>query len=323
MEGVLKKIFFICFISVVIFFAAACEGKEKTLIDDNQENDAEMTDHDDSDTENTDDEGNTGNTGNTGDTGNTGNSGETSDENDVDFDEDFYDDADTDDYHDESQDEILDYDEQNDADLIFCFEHSECGDENYFCKKDAGDCDGEGVCSLKETVCNPVYSPVCGCNNKTYGNECESHSLGVNVNFDGECPSTVFYGYRDSGMPPVILEGEAVVNEGVAQHIFEEPIGAKFTKSTFSAVFVSDKEQLVFEFWRSDFDNLKCSEEIPCEVQLEKAESSAVWHRDDGHGGEIPIGELSGKVIITDFRDENMQKALKFHADELTFIPFG
>ncbi|MFO7735309.1 MAG: hypothetical protein R6W70_03725 [bacterium] len=317
----MKKIFFLCFISIFIFIAVACEGKEKSLIDDSQKNDAETTDYDDSDTGNTGDDGNTGNTGDSGEDVDEPHEKDVYEDSDVDSYEES--DADSDDFHDESQDEIPDYDEQNDGEVISCFEHSECGDEDSFCKKDEGDCEGEGVCSLKETVCNPVYSPVCGCDDKTYGNECEAHSFGVNVNFDGECPSTVFYEYRDSGMPPIVLEGEAIINEGVSQHIFDDPTEAKFTKSTFSAVFVSGKDQLVFKFWRSDFENLKCSEETPCEVLLEKGDSSAVWHRDDGLGGEIPMGELSGKVIITDFEEGNLKRVLEFHADELTFIPFG
>ena len=40
---------------------------------------------------------------------------------------------------------------------------------------------------IKPTVCTSIYDPVCGCNNVTYGNECEAKAAGVIKWEKGEC----------------------------------------------------------------------------------------------------------------------------------------
>ncbi len=37
------------------------------------------------------------------------------------------------------------------------------------------------------TMCTQVYSPVCGCNNSTYSNECHARAAGVLSWTQGEC----------------------------------------------------------------------------------------------------------------------------------------
>ncbi len=67
-----------------------------------------------------------------------------------------------------------------------CKTNAQCSKGDY-CAKDTGQCESEGVCAQKPTICPLVVAPVCGCNNKTYNNNCFAHKAGVNVKHDGKC----------------------------------------------------------------------------------------------------------------------------------------
>ena len=59
-----------------------------------------------------------------------------------------------------------------------------------FCETEAGNCrvaDVAGVCKRKPESCSAITSPVCGCDSKTYGNDCTRQTLGVAKNHDGGC----------------------------------------------------------------------------------------------------------------------------------------
>jgi hypothetical protein len=50
-----------------------------------------------------------------------------------------------------------------------------------------GASDMTGVCAPTPEACDAVYDPVCGCDDMTYGNECEANVAGISVASSGEC----------------------------------------------------------------------------------------------------------------------------------------
>ena len=77
-----------------------------------------------------------------------------------------------------------------------CDSNAQCG-ENLYCNKPNG-CGNPGVCELKPTRCTKIYSPACGCDGKTYGNECAAAGMGASIAHSGRCESEAGLCHSDS-----------------------------------------------------------------------------------------------------------------------------
>ena len=53
-----------------------------------------------------------------------------------------------------------------------------------------GAADQTGTCKAEPQVCDDIAMPVCGCDDKTYGNACEAAAAGVSTISDGACPGS-------------------------------------------------------------------------------------------------------------------------------------
>lgn len=72
-----------------------------------------------------------------------------------------------------------------------CVRDADCA-SNQFCEFAAGTCPkknsgAQGTCVTKPEGCIQIYDPVCGCDNKTYGNDCTRQQAGVSLKSTGAC----------------------------------------------------------------------------------------------------------------------------------------
>jgi hypothetical protein len=63
-------------------------------------------------------------------------------------------------------------------------------DAGLWCQMPTGQCvipDGAGTCAKAPEICNQIFLPVCGCNGRTFSNDCERQMSKVSKAHDGRC----------------------------------------------------------------------------------------------------------------------------------------
>jgi hypothetical protein len=70
-----------------------------------------------------------------------------------------------------------------------CMKSSDCGKSQY-CDVPTGMCGSTGMCAKLPEGCDLLYAPVCGCDGKTYGNDCSAKMSGATVAHVGACSPT-------------------------------------------------------------------------------------------------------------------------------------
>jgi hypothetical protein len=68
-----------------------------------------------------------------------------------------------------------------------CNDDGACPADSY-CARPIGHCRAAGTCEERPGACYKVLRPVCGCDGKTYGNDCEAAGAGVSIRAEGPCP---------------------------------------------------------------------------------------------------------------------------------------
>lgn len=64
-----------------------------------------------------------------------------------------------------------------------------CGATEFcdFANNSCGSGDQSGICKPRPEICTLIFDPVCACDGKSYGNECQANNAGGDLNAKGTC----------------------------------------------------------------------------------------------------------------------------------------
>lgn len=109
----------------------------------------------------------------------------------------------------EAEEPDLDAGGQPGGDVECVLGGDDCGAEEY-CRSLVNECaeNASGVCAPRPDACDDDYTPVCGCDDATYGNACSAAAAGVNQQYAGECKAA------DAGRGASCTVGGIVYEDG-------------------------------------------------------------------------------------------------------------